>query len=127
MRLVFAFNHGEAVRAFSEAARLDPSCAMCYWGIAYAHGPHVNAGMDSASGVQAYAAVRKARQLAARASARERAYIDALAKRYAAIPPANRAHLDSAYESAMAKIAQRYSEDLDALSLYAEAKMDLRP
>src|SRR6266511_3637003 len=52
LRLVFGFNHAEAIRAFTEAARLDPNCAMCYWGIAYAYGPHVNAGMDSASGVR---------------------------------------------------------------------------
>ncbi|HSE44528.1 MAG TPA: hypothetical protein VLA89_04270, partial [Gemmatimonadales bacterium] len=38
LRLVYGFNHGEAIRAFTEGARLDPSCAMCYWGIAYAHG-----------------------------------------------------------------------------------------
>src|SRR5687768_2272118 len=54
LRLVYGFNHTEAIRAFTEAARLDPNCAMCYWGIAYAYGPHVNAGMDSASGVAAY-------------------------------------------------------------------------
>src|ERR1041385_6711043 len=51
LRLVFGFNHGEAIRAFTEGARLDPNCAMCYWGIALAHGPHVNAPMDSAGGV----------------------------------------------------------------------------
>jgi len=54
IRLVYGFNHAEAIRAFSEATRIDPSCAMCYWGIALAHGPHVNAGMDSAGGVAAY-------------------------------------------------------------------------
>ena len=127
MRLVFAFNHGEAIRAFTEAARLDPSCAICYWGIAYAYGPHVNAGMDSAGGVQAYAALQKAKRLSGGASERERAYIDALVPRYAAVPPAARAGLDSAFASAMAKLAQRFPDDLDAQTLYAESKMDLRP
>ncbi len=32
LRLVYGFNHDEAERAFREAARLDPACAICYWG-----------------------------------------------------------------------------------------------
>ncbi|MEX2156619.1 MAG: tetratricopeptide repeat protein [Gemmatimonadales bacterium] len=127
LRLVFGFNHGEAIRAFTEAARLDPTCAMCYWGIAYAYGPHVNAGMDSASGVAAYAAAQKAQSLSRRASATERAYIAAIGRRYARIPPANRAGLDSAYATAMCGVSGRFADDLDAAALCAEAMMDLRP
>ncbi len=127
LRLVFAFNHGEAIRAFNEAARLDPKCAMCYWGTAYAHGPHVNAGMDSASGVAAYAAVQKALSLASRVTPRERAYIRALAWRYAAVPPAERGKLDSAYARAMGDVVKQFPKDQDAATLYAEAMMDLRP
>lgn len=127
LRLVYGFNHGEAIRAFTEATRLDPSCAMCYWGIAYAHGPHVNAGMDSAGGVAAYAAVQKASQVSAKASAREKDYIKALANRYAAVPPADRASLDSAYAKAMGKLVAKYPDDLDAATLYAESLMDLSP
>jgi hypothetical protein len=126
LRLVFGFNHGEAIRAFDEAARLDPDCAMCYWGTAYAYGPHVNAPMDSASGVAAYAAVQRALAHLSHASAQERAYIRALAKRYARVPPANRATLDSAY-AARYDVARRYPNDLDAATLHAEAMMDLRP
>ena len=127
LRLTYGFNHGEAIRAFNEAARLDPDCAMCYWGTALAYGPHVNAGMDSASGVAAYAAVKKALALAPRATAREQAYIRALARRYSAVPPTNRAKLDSAYSTAMAEVVKRYPNDLDAATLYAESMMDLRP
>jgi tetratricopeptide (TPR) repeat protein len=127
LRLVFGFNHGEAIRAFAEAARLDPNCAMCYWGIAYAYGPHVNAGMDSASGVAAYAAAQKAQSLSRYASPVERAYITAVGKRYARVPPANRAGLDSAYATAMCGVTARFADDLDAAALCAEAKMDLRP
>jgi hypothetical protein len=68
LRLVYGFNHAEAIRAFGRAAELDPTCAMCWWGIAYAYGPHVNAGMDSASGVKAYEAIQRA--LAASSSVR---------------------------------------------------------
>lgn len=127
LRLVFGFNHAEAIRAFTEAARLDPNCAMCYWGIAYAYGPHVNAGMDSASGVAAYAAAQKTQSLSRHANAVERGYIGAVAKRYARVPPANRAGLDSAYATAMCDVSRRYADDLDAAALCAEAMMDLRP
>ncbi len=127
LRLVFGFNHGEAIRAFNEAARLDPNCAICYWGTALAYGPHVNAPMDSASGVAAYAAVQKAQAHLSHASPREQAYIRAVVTRYARVPPANRAALDSAYARAMGALVQKFPDDLDAATLYAESMMDLRP
>jgi tetratricopeptide (TPR) repeat protein len=127
LRLTYAFNHAEAIRSYEEAARLDPSCAICWWGVAYAYGPNINAPMDSAAGVAAYAALQKALALRESASESERAYIDALATRYAAVPPANRAALDSAYARAMDEVATRYPDDLDAATLAAEASMDLRP
>jgi hypothetical protein len=61
------------------------------------------------------------------ASEKERAYIEALTARYAPVPLAERAHLDSAYATAMQELARRYPDDLDVQTLYAEAGMDLRP
>jgi tetratricopeptide (TPR) repeat protein len=113
LRLVYGFNHAEAIRAFQRAAALDPTCAMCYWGIALAYGPHVNA--------------QKARGLMSSATPAERAYIEAVGQRYAAEPPANRAPLDTAYALAMSILASNYPDDLDAATLYAESLMDLRP
>ncbi len=127
MRLTFGFNHSEAIRAFAEAARIDSTCAMCYWGIALAHGPHVNAGMDSAGGAAAWRALGRARELAHAVSPREQALIAALGHRYAAVPPVNRAPLDSAYARAMGEVVGRFPSDLDAATLYAEALMDLSP
>jgi tetratricopeptide (TPR) repeat protein len=127
LRLVYGFNHAEAIRSFARAAQLDPTCAMCNWGIAYAYGPHVNAGMDSASGVRAYEAAQKARALAASGPAWQRGYVDAVNARYVAVPPANRASLDSAYSRAMWDLARKYPNDLDAAALSAESSMDLRP
>src|SRR5438094_7359395 len=127
MRLLYGFNHGEAIRSFHHAAQLDSNCAMCYWGVAYAYGPHVNAGMDSAAGLAAYQALQQALARERAASPREQAYIGALAKRYAPVPPVDRAHLDSAYAAAMGEVVRRYPDDLDAAVLYAEALMDLRP
>ncbi|HEX5647428.1 MAG TPA: hypothetical protein VFX56_10690, partial [Nitrospira sp.] len=127
LRLVYGFNHAEAIRSFTRAAALDPTCAMCYWGIALAYGPHVNAPMDAASGVAAYVAVQKARSLQSHATAPERAYIEALAQRYEADPPADRVRLDTVYSLAMGQVAKTYPKDLDAAALYAESLMDLRP
>jgi tetratricopeptide (TPR) repeat protein len=127
LRLVYGFNHAEAIRSFTHATELDSACAMCWWGIAYAYGPHVNAGMDSASGVKAYQAAQNALSRSRKGSPSERAYIRAISARYAAVPPTNRANLDSAYARAMAEVARKYPNDLDAAALYAESLMDLRP
>jgi tetratricopeptide (TPR) repeat protein len=127
LRLTYAFNHEEAVRSFREAERLDSTCAMCAWGQALALGPNINAPMDSAAGVAAYAAVVRAQRLAASAPEAERAWVDALARRYAEVPPADRAGLDSAYAVAMRALADRYPQDVDAQALAAEALMDLSP
>jgi tetratricopeptide (TPR) repeat protein len=127
LRLVYGFNHAEAIRSFTRATELDSACAMCWWGIAYAYGPHVNAGMDSASGVKAYQASQKALSLSRKGSAWQRSYIQAVAARYAPVPPADRATLDSAYARGMAAVARKYPNDLDAAALYAESLMDLRP
>ena len=127
LRLYYAFNHQEAIRAFREAQRLDPDCAMCYWGEALAWGPNINLPMDSAAGVAAYAAARKAVERKDEASEKERAFIDALAPRYAENPPADRAALDSVYSRGMKAVASTYPDDVEAAVLYAESEMDLRP
>jgi tetratricopeptide (TPR) repeat protein len=127
LRLVYAFNHIEAESAFREAARLDPACAMCYWGISLTHGSNYNSPTDAAREKAAYAAMQEATRLADRVTPRERANIEALAKRHSAAPGADRAALDRAYADAMREVAQRFPEDLDAATLYADALMNLRP
>lgn len=127
LRLYYAFNHQEAIRSFQEGVRLDQDCAMCYWGIALAYGPNINAPMDAAGGRLAYAAIHQAEQHTNKVSAREQALIRALATRYSAEPPADRAELDAAYSRAMADVAKRFPEDLEAKTLYAESLMDLSP
>jgi tetratricopeptide (TPR) repeat protein len=125
LALTYAFNHAEAVRSFRQAADLDPKCAMCYWGVALALGPNINAPMTDQAVPEAYEAVQKAQDLAS--SEREQAYIQALAKRYSPEPVEDRANLDAAYAQAMREVAHRYPEDLDAATLYAEAVMDTQP
>ncbi len=126
LRLTYAFNHDEAVASFKEGARLDPSCAMCWWGVALALGPNINLPMDPKAEPEAWDAVRKAQTLAPKVTPAERDYIAAVAARYADRPD-KRAALDSAYAGAMRGLAAKYPDDPDAGTLYAEALMDLQP
>lgn len=127
--LAYGFNHAEAERSFREAARRDPDCAICWWGAALVLGPNINAPMNPNDVARAWSALRTARELAGRdgVSERERAYIEALAKRYAEEPPEDRSALDLAYAGAMREVARRFPDDLDAQVLFAEALMDTMP
>ena len=127
LRLLYAFNHPEAIRAFQEGERLDTTCAMCAWGVAYAAGPNINAAMDSAGAALAYAASRRAVARAGGVGDRERDLIDALAVRYSADPRASRASLDSAFARRMGEVADRWPADLEAQTLHADALMNLSP
>jgi tetratricopeptide (TPR) repeat protein len=128
LRLTYGFGHGEAVRSFRAALGHDPECAMCWWGVAWARGPYINARMDSAGGVEAYDAIQNALRRTRGATAEERALIEAMAKRYARRPTReNRPGLDSAYATAMRDVVRRFPNDLDAAALFGESLMVLRP
>jgi len=127
LRLAYAFNHGEAQRAFRKAQKLDPSCAMCFWGEALVLGPNINLPMPEEAVAPAFAAAQKASALSVAGSPREQALIAALSARYAKDAKADRAALDAAYAAAMAKVAAQFPDDQDVAVLYAEAVMDLSP
>ncbi len=127
VNLVFGFNHAEAIRSFREAARLDPNCAMCWWGLALALGPNINLPMPDDAVAPAWAALQKARALEPKVTPRERAYIEALAKRYSADPKADRGLLNEVYAQAMGELVRQYPDDLDAATFWAEAMMDTQP
>ncbi|MFL5470978.1 MAG: tetratricopeptide repeat protein [Gemmatimonadales bacterium] len=127
LRLTYAFNHDEAIKSFKQALVYDSTCAMCYWGIAYALGPNINLPMDSSVVRPAWDASYNAVRLSVNVSPKEQAYIDALSKRYSADPKANRAALDTAWARAIGAVSRKYSDDDDAAVLYAESLMDLRP
>ncbi|MBD2347143.1 tetratricopeptide repeat protein [Anabaena subtropica] len=127
LNLVYAFNHDEAVRSFKHAAELDPQMAMAYWGIALALGPNINAVITTEKEQLAYQAIQEALALSRAASAPEKDYITALAKRYSPDTQADLHQLDVDYAKAMATLTQRYPNDLDAATLFAESLMDLHP
>lgn len=126
MLLLWGFNHDEAVRAFQEAARWDPGCAMAWWGIAHALGPNINLALtDKTVARRAHLAARKAQQLSAGATPVERALIAAMTSRYADPVPKDRKPLDRAYADAMRKVWQRFPEDPDVGVLFADSILNL--
>src|SRR5688572_20011048 len=127
LRLTYGFNHDEAVRSFERATQLDPDCAMCHWGIAYALGPNINLPMEGKTEPRALAAIRRAVDLKTRATAGERALIEAMAVRYGEPAGAARAERDAAYADAMRKVAAKFPADVDAQTLFADAMLNLRP
>src|SRR5690606_4609462 len=133
MVLAFGFNHAEAIRSFRAAQRLDPDCAMRFWGEALATGPNINvtsggmAIMSPESRVAAHAAAQKALSLADRVAPVERALIEAQAVRYDGSETSDRDPLDRAYAEAMRSVVQRFPDDDDAAAMYAEAWMNTMP
>ena len=124
---IYAFNHEEALRSFKRVAELDPQVGMANWGIALSLGSNYNLQADAPQIKEAYANIQKALALSAKAPDHERAYIEALAKRYSADPQAERQRLAIDYKNAMSDLVKRYPDDLDAATLYAESMMNLRP
>jgi tetratricopeptide (TPR) repeat protein len=127
LRLYYAFNHAEAIRAFEEGARRDPSCAMCWWGVAVSLGPNINLPMDPELEPVALGAIREAQARAGHVSPVERALIQATARRYGNEAGADRAARDSAYASALSEVVRDHPADLEAATLFAESLMTLRP
>jgi len=129
MRLLWAFNHDESSRSFARAAQLDPSCAMCFWGVALTVGPNYNLPMMAEPRAKvAWQALQQANANAPRATPVEQALIAALGARYPdakPLDPSNEGPVLSAYAKAMQGIAQAFPEDSDVQTLTAEALMNI--
>lgn len=129
----FAFNHAESARSFRAGQTLDPNCAMCFWGEALALGPNINVTsngsviMADQERLAAYEAIQKAVSLKNKVSEKERDFIDALATRYNGDTASPRGPLDLAYAEAMRELSNKYPEDDDAASLFAESLMNTMP
>lgn len=123
----YGFNHAAAIASFREAQRLDPECALCFWGEAMAHGPNINAPMDPSTNARAVGLARYANWLARKGTAEERALTAAMVKRYSPDEKADRAALDSAYADAMLAAAAAHPANDDIALLAAEAAMDTSP
>lgn len=127
LMLSYGFNHAGAVRSFRQGQRLDPDCAMCWWGEAVALGPNINAPMDGRDRAAALTALARAVVLKDRVTPVERALIEAAALRYSSIPTEDRSALDGAYADAMMAVANRFPAHDDVAVLAVEAAMNTTP
>ncbi|HEY0956341.1 MAG TPA: tetratricopeptide repeat protein [Roseateles sp.] len=127
LRLAFAFNHAEAQRSFQAAQKLDPNCALCFWGEALILGPNINVPMRPEAAAPAWAALQRAVALKRDLPPREKALVEALQVRYLPEQPADRAPLDAAYADAMKRVAAQFPGDDLIQTLHAEASMDTQP
>lgn len=128
LTLIYAFNHDEAIRSFQKAAELDPMLAMAYWGIAFALGPNYNLPAEDEQRKLAYKSLKKALKHSVHSTQKEIDYINALSKRYTKdIKKINQQTLDVEFKNAMKKLHEKYPDDPDAATLYAESLMNLKP
>lgn len=130
LRLTWGYYFPDAAASFQEAARLDPDNPMIQWGLALAISPNPNSrylGFADDPQGSGKAAIQRAKARAGDASARDRAFIDALHVRYDddAIP--DRAARDAAYLQQARMLAERYPDDPDAVAVYADAAMTSTP
>lgn len=128
LTLLYGFNHEEAYRSFERAAALDPKAPMPHWGMSLALGTNYNDTATPDRIGKAYGHLAHAQERAANGNDAERAFIDALAKRYVAkSDDGKQAEREAAYSAAMGEVSKRFANDLDAATLYAESMMNLRP
>ncbi len=135
LRLAYGFNHADAVRSFRQAQKIDPGCALCFWGEAWALGPNVNVPMLPEALQPAADAMAAARALASGASAKEQALIAALDARYFDPSDADpsdqedpgRAMLDRDFANAMGAVHRRFPDDDNIAAIFAESMMLLSP
>ena len=126
LALTYGFNHDGAIQSFRAAQALDPQCAMCFWGEAYAYGPNINSPMDSSANAKAVFAAERAMALRDKAKPWERDLIMAIALRYSN-KEENRSALDIKYAAAMQRAVAAHPQNDDIWVLAAEAIMDTRP
>lgn len=130
LRLIYAFNHDEAARAFAKAVELDPTCALCYWGAGEALGPNYNMPAMPDRWSALWQAVQSAQRQTSHASPVERSLIGALAARYAGsepLAPEAMQPFNVAYANAMREVAKHYPTDDDVQVFFAEALMTANP
>ena len=120
MQLRYAFNVDEAARSMAEARRVDPECAMCYWGEAFALGSFLNGVMSAEKGPYAHEAIEKAVTLADSVPEIERDLIMAAQVRYPTDwDPENRRPVDEAFAKEMATVYEKYPDNHDVAVVYA--------
>jgi len=123
MQMRWGYNMPEAIQSMAEARRLDPDCAMCYWGEAFALGSFLNAGMNEKKAPYAHTAITKAAELVMLNGTQvEKDLIAAALVRYPEnYNTKNRRPVDQAFADEMAKVYEKYPDNHDVAAVYAVA------
>ena len=118
--LLHSFEFREAIEGFGATLAADRSCALAEWGIALSQWSNPFAAGIRPAGLlqQGRAAVERARAIGAK-TARERAYVDAVARLYDDFEKTSQADRLRAYREAMSKVAAAYPSDSEASVFYA--------
>jgi len=119
-----SFEYASALRAFREARSADPGFVMAYWGEALAHTHPVwnEQDLDSARAVLARLGPMRADRLARAATARERAYLDAVETLYG---DGSKPRRDTLYARAMLRMVEDFPDDPEARTFAALAVLGL--
>jgi tetratricopeptide (TPR) repeat protein len=125
--LYYAFHNIEAIASFSKATRLDPDCAMAWYGKALAMGPTINYSNGYQAPMEALAAAQKSKELMSACTPMEKDLIMAIQHRYSADTTISQAKLRQAYADAMKVVFNQHKKNVDAVTLYADGLMLLHP
>ncbi|KAM5348607.1 hypothetical protein ACJ41O_008431 [Fusarium nematophilum] len=134
----YAFNHEESASCFERAIQADASCAMAYWGLAYTVGPNYNKPWSYFDDKDLAAVVGRGHRAAKLAEANldgitpvEQALVKAVQFRYPAEKPAGGDdacdHWNQGFADAMEEVHREFPDDLDVITLYVDAVMNLNP
>ncbi len=127
-QLIYGFNHDEAGRSFQEAAQHDPKSAMAWWGTGIVLGMNINDRVVTEERWErGFQAAQKALSLLDEENEKEKALVQAMAKRFTWPAPKEQRPYDEAYAKAMKKVHQQFPDDPDIATLYAESLMNLQP
>ena len=129
MQLRWAYNVNEAARSMAEARRIDPNCAMCYWGEAFALGSFLNGHMTTEKGIRGRKAIQKAAELAdGNTSQMEKDLIMATLVRYPedwTTEIGNDKELRrptyQAFSDSMAEVYKKYPKNHEIATVYAQS------
>ncbi|MEO5998877.1 MAG: hypothetical protein ABIN89_19050 [Chitinophagaceae bacterium] len=123
LNFYYGYHFREALASFKEAARLDPACAMTYWGQALAMGPYYNDYYyKMKKGV--LDVIKSMNNLMATAPEKEKSLMLAMKERYSTdTTNADRKQLDENYADAMSLLAKQETSDDDFKALYIDAVM----
>ncbi|KAE8146357.1 hypothetical protein BDV25DRAFT_162649 [Aspergillus avenaceus] len=132
---VYSFNHAEGAYCFEQVIAHDPTCAMGYWGLAYAVGPNYNKPWEKfdlgdlhKSVQRGFDASREAAEHVEHATPLERALVGAIQARFPTNQPAtDYAALNKGYAGAMKLVYEEFGRDLDIATLYADSLMNMNP